>query len=130
MKKKVFEVLDFTIELTVLKNAGFVFVTESKTLEIDTWRVGIQTPYQQLPTVINLNEGLSSDETLDNMVRSITKKIGLPVVGSINISQHLINQNMILNLSKVIIENLNEMRAEKEGKEPEPKDTPQAENQV
>lgn len=83
--KKIFQTAGLNIELTILKESCFVFITEAKGLEINTWRIGIQTPYDTLPTVINLDEGIGSNEIVDNMVKSMTKRLGIPVLASVNV---------------------------------------------
>ena len=110
MNKKVFEALGFTVELTLLANACVLIVTESTALDVDTWRVSMQTPYDPLPTVVNLDEGASSNEILDNMVKSLTKKAGLPIAASINIPPESINPTAIQNLNKIILESISNLR--------------------
>jgi hypothetical protein len=53
--------IKMTIEITRLSKCAFVIVTESDKLTLSNWKLGMKTPYEDLPTVITLKDDGSTD---------------------------------------------------------------------
>lgn len=76
-------------------------VTEADKLQVGNWRIGMQTPYETLPTVLILRDDGSQDDTYDTLVKTLTKKTGGQVALSLNLPLQLITQNNLI-LGKLI----------------------------
>lgn len=61
----------------------------------------MQTPYEQLPTVLTVQPQVTDDETYDSLVRTVAKRTGLQTALSLNIPTQLLTQNHII-LGKLI----------------------------
>lgn len=61
----------------------------------------MQTPYETLPTVINLKDDGSNDETYEGLVKAVSKRTNSQVVVSLNLPVQLFSENNLI-LSKLI----------------------------
>lgn len=90
-----------TIEITRMAQCAIVVITESESLSVSNWKLGMQTPYDSLPTVISLKDDGTNDETYDNLVKAVSKRTNSQVVVSLNIPVQLFSENNLI-ISKLI----------------------------
>lgn len=98
--------LKLTVEITRMARCSIVVVAMANDLQVQNWRIGMQTPYEALPTVITVRNDGTQDDTYDTLVRTVSKKTGGDQVAlSLNLPTQLTTQNNLI-LSKLIADEI------------------------